>query len=257
MPSWPSRCVPVGPTRPSISPSVYIIRLHDPPSSTWRRGQRACGSRPSAGPPSSYGSSCAGPSVASDQRGRVARQAEPGAPAVGGDVDRAERREDLLALPLVLQNLLERGEQFVAAEPCQRQRPPRDAQFDAERRLVRAVAADVADHRVDGAVGSTDRVVEVPAEQRTAAAGAVAGGEPQIGALQQRGGQQAAFQPGVLLGAQFRLGELVLRRCRRVCARRRTGWRGSAAARPARRGRGSPGRRRVPPRRPARCRPPR
>lgn len=148
-----------------------------------------------------------GPSVPGDQWGGVARQAEPGAPAVGGDVDGAERREDLLALPLVLQDLLEGGEQLVAAEPGQGQGPPRDAQFHAERRLVGAVPADVADHHVDGAVGRTDRVVEVPAEQRAAAARSVVGREAQIGAFEQRCGEQAAFEAGVLLGAQGGLGE--------------------------------------------------
>ncbi len=150
------------------------------------------------------------PSLPGDQRCRMSRDAQPGAAAVGGDVDGAERREDLLALPFVLQDLLQRGEQVVAAEPGQRQRAPRDAQLDAERRLVRAVPADVADHRVDRAVGGADRVVEVAAQQGTAAARPVVGGERQVGAVEERGRQQPAFQSGVLLGAQPGLGQLVL-----------------------------------------------
>ncbi len=151
-----------------------------------------------------------GPAVAGQQRCRVPGQAESRLTSVGSDVDRAERREDLLALPLVLQHLLEGGEQIVPAQPGQGQRPPGDPQLDAERGLVRAVAADVADHRVHRAVRGADDVVEVAAEQGAAAAGAVAGGEAQPGAVQQRGGEQPAFQPGVLLGAQPGFGELVL-----------------------------------------------
>lgn len=151
------------------------------------------------------------PALAGDQRRGVARDAQSGAAAVGGDVDGAERREDLLALPLVLQHLLHRGQQGVAAEPGQGQRTPGDAQFDAERRLVRAVSADVADHRVDRAVGGAHRVVEVAAEQGAAAARTVMGGEGEVGAVEKRGGQQSTFQPGVLLGPQPGLGQLVLR----------------------------------------------
>lgn len=94
--------------------------------------------------------------------------------------------------------------------PAERQRPPGDAQFDTERRLVGAVPADVADHGVHRAVGRADGVVEVTAEQRAGAARAVAGRETQRGAVQERRREQAALQAGVLLGAQPGLGELAL-----------------------------------------------
>lgn len=119
---------------------------------------------------------------------------------------------DLLALPLVLQDLLHRRQEFVAAQSREGQRPPGDPQLDAERRLVGAVAADVADHGVDGAVGRTDHVVEVAAEQGARAAGPVVGREPQVGALQEGGREQSALQAGVLLGAEPGLGEFDLDR---------------------------------------------
>ena len=65
----------------------------------------------------------------------------------------------------------------VGGHAGEHQRAPGDPQADAERRLVGPVAADVADHRVDGAVGHLDRVEEVAAEQRAAAAGPVVRGE--------------------------------------------------------------------------------
>ena len=145
-------------------------------------------------------------------------------------------------------------QQLVAAEAREGQRAPGDAQLHAERRLVGAVPADVADHRVHRAVGGADGVVEVAAEQGAAAAGAVAGGEAQRGALQQRGGQQAALQPGVLLGAQPGLGELALGEVGAFALDRVADRAAAAAGRRARRGRGGPGRRRVPPRRRARRR---
>jgi hypothetical protein len=111
----------------------------------------------------------------------------------------------------VLQHLLERAEQRVPAQPGEGQRAPGDTEFDAEGRLVRAVAAHVADHGVHRAVGRAHGVVEVAAEQGAGAAGAVARGEPQLAALQQRPGEQSALQPGVLLRPQARLGELALR----------------------------------------------
>ncbi|GAA3096249.1 hypothetical protein GCM10020254_46840 [Streptomyces goshikiensis] len=108
------------------------------------------------------------------------------------------------------EDLLEGGEELVAAQAGEGERAPGDPELDAEGGLVGAVAADVADHRVDGAVGGADGVVEVPAEQGPAAAGAVAGREAEVGAFEERVGQQPALQSGVLLGAQFRFCELVL-----------------------------------------------
>ncbi len=142
----------------------------------------------------------------------MARQAQAGAAAVRRDVHRAQRREDLVVGPLVLQHLLERAQQLVAAQARQRQRAPRDPQLHPEGGLVRAVAAHVTDHRVHGAVRRADDVVEVTAEQGARAARAVAGGEPQRRALQQRGRQQTALQAAVLLGPQAALGEPALGR---------------------------------------------
>ena len=97
---------------------------------------------------------------AGQQRGGVAGQAQARAAAVGGDVDGAESGEDLVVGTFVLQHLLEGGEKFVAAQAREGQGPPGDAQLDAEGGLVGAVAADVADHGVDGAVRGADGVVD-------------------------------------------------------------------------------------------------
>ena len=70
---------------------------------------------------------------------------------------------------------------------------------------------DVADHGVHGAVGGLDRVVEVAAEQRAPAARAVVRGEQQLGVVDQRRGQQAALEAGVLLRVQARDLELLAR----------------------------------------------
>lgn len=67
--------------------------------------------------------------------------------------------------------------------------------------------ADVADHGVHGAVRGADDVVEVTAEQGARAAGAVAGGEAEGRALQQRGRQEPSLQAAVLLCAHAALGE--------------------------------------------------
>ena len=72
---------------------------------------------------------------------------------------------------------LQRRQQLFGRAAAEHERAPRDPQADAERRRVRAVAGDVADHGVHGAVGVLDRVVEVAAEQRAPAARAVVRGE--------------------------------------------------------------------------------
>ena len=62
--------------------------------------------------------------------------------------------------------------------------------------------ADVADDRVQRAVAALDDVVEVAAQQRLLGAGLVAGEDPHLRVLDQRGGEQTALQAGVLVGAQ-------------------------------------------------------
>ncbi len=159
--------------------------------------------------------------AAEQQRRRVPGEVEPGpfagaervevaVRAAGLDDEHAERREDLVAAPLVLQHVLEGGEQGLTGEAGEHQGAPRYPEGDAERGLVRAVAAHVADHDVDGAVVGAHGVVEVAAEQGAAAAGAVAPGEGEPGAVQQRGGQQVALEAGVLLAAQLGLDEATL-----------------------------------------------
>ena len=86
------------------------------------------------------------------------------------DGEHAERREDRRRVPFVDQHLLQQRERLVGRLLREHQRAPGDAQAGAERRLVRAVAADVADQHVQRAVVELDGVVEVAAEQRAAAA---------------------------------------------------------------------------------------
>ena len=68
---------------------------------------------------------------------------------------------------------LQRRQQLLGVAAAEHERAPRDPQADAERRRVRPVARDVADHRVHGAVAVLDGVVEVAAQQRAPAARAV------------------------------------------------------------------------------------
>jgi hypothetical protein len=139
------------------------------------------------------------------QHGRgVAGQPDVGAAAVGGDDDERQGGEDVGPVALGDEHLLERGQDLGGRALRERQRAPGDAQADAERRLVGAVAADVADRRVQRAVGQLDDVVEVAAQDGAAAAGPVAGGQAQLRVAQERRGQQPAFQAGVLLGLQLR-----------------------------------------------------
>ena len=93
---------------------------------------------------------------------------------------------------------------------AEHERSPRDPQADAERRPSGAVAGDVADHGLDRAVGVLHGVVEVAAEQRALAARPVVGGN-QLRVGDQRRGQQAALQAGVLLGVHARDLELLAR----------------------------------------------
>ena len=109
-----------------------------------------------------------------------------------------------------LEDLLQRRQEPVRRRVGEHERAPRDPQADAERGLVGAVAADVGDHRLDRAVGALHGVVEVAAEQGAAAAGLVVGRQADHAVVDQRRGQQAALQAGVLGGDQPRGLELLL-----------------------------------------------
>jgi hypothetical protein len=87
-------------------------------------------------------------------RRRVPGQAdERVVPALGlrSDGDRADRGEQPMVVPLADQHLLQFRQHLRLVDPGEHQRPPGHAQQRAERRLVRAVAGDVADDRVHGA----------------------------------------------------------------------------------------------------------
>ena len=99
----------------------------------------------------------------------------------GAIVTIAERREHPREVPLGVVDDLQRRQDLLHPAPAQHERPPRDPQADAERRRVRAVARDVADHGVHGPVGELHRVVEVAAQQRALAAGPVVRGQQQLG----------------------------------------------------------------------------
>ena len=103
-------------------------------------------------------------------------------------------------MALVDEHVLQHGEDLVHVRAAQGQRPPRHAQADAQRRLVRAVTADVADHEVHGAVARLHEVVEVAAEQRALATRAVAGADEQRAVVEDRHRQQPALQARGLLG---------------------------------------------------------
>ncbi len=108
-------------------------------------------------------------------------------------------------VPLADQEPLQLRQHPLLGHPGQDERPPRHAQERPERRLVGAVARDVADDRVHGAVGVADGVEEVAAEHRAGAARAVEHDRVHAAAREQRRGQQAAFQPGGLGGDELLL----------------------------------------------------
>ena len=116
----------------------------------------------------------------------------------------AQRGEHGVVLPLVLEQLAERGQDLLGGPAGQHHGAPRHPQADAERGLGRAAAADVADEGVHPAIRGLDHVVEVPAEQMVLAAGQAACRHAQPRVRQQRRGQQATLQPGVLLGQDLR-----------------------------------------------------
>lgn len=144
------------------------------------------------------------------QRRRMARreQVEVFEPRV--DAEGADRGEDVLVAPLAHEHALHDREHLGSAVAGEGERAPGDAQFHAQRGLVRAVAADVADDGAQRAVGHDDQVVEVAAEQRATAAGPVGGVAAQVAVADEQIGQQPAFEPGVLAGLQFGLGAVLV-----------------------------------------------
>ena len=130
----------------------------------------------------------------------MARAAHGAARAIRRDGHGRDGGEDLLGVALVDEHVLQRGQHAVDVRAAQGQRPPRHAQADAERRLVGAVAADVADHQVHGAVARLDEVVEVAAQQRALATRPVAGADEQRAVVEDRHRQQPALQARGLLG---------------------------------------------------------
>ncbi len=111
-------------------------------------------------------------------------------------------------MAFVHQDLVQRAQHPPRLLLGQHERAPRDAQAHAQRGLVGAVAADVADDDLEGAVGQPHRVEEVAAQQHPAAAGPVAGLQGQVLAVHDRRGQQAAFQAGLLGGVQLLVAQL-------------------------------------------------
>src|SRR5690606_6110592 len=114
------------------------------------------------------------PVGAEDQRRRVAEQPDPRLLRAPVDADLAERGVHLVLGAFGDEDLLQGGQQPLLRDPSHDQGPPGDAQVDAERGLVRAVAADVADDEVGGAL-PLHRVEEVAADQGAFAAGPVEG----------------------------------------------------------------------------------
>ena len=127
---------------------------------------------------------------------------DPHATAVRGEGQVSQRREHLLAHALGHEHLLDQLDHGGHPRPGQDEGPPGDPQADPDGRLGRAVAGDVADHRVDGTVGGLDNVVEVAAEQRLVPAWLVAGHYLHPVGAQQRRRQEPALQPRVLFGSQ-------------------------------------------------------
>jgi hypothetical protein len=126
------------------------------------------------------------------------------------DRDHAQRGEQPVLLALVLEHLLDRGQDLGHRPARQDHRAPGHSQAHAEGGLLRPAPTDVTHHGVYPAAGRLHQVVEVPAEQRLPATGLVPGGDGQPSVGQQRRGQQPAFQPGVLPRDDLRLTELAL-----------------------------------------------
>ena len=89
----------------------------------------------------------------------------------------------------VAQDPLELAHPVGATQTGERQRAPGDAQRHAERRLVGAVARDVADHHVHRPVRGLHEVVEIAAEQRILPAGHVPRDDFDAGVVQQQRGR--------------------------------------------------------------------
>jgi hypothetical protein len=131
-------------------------------------------------------------------RRRMAGVEQFGARAVRLDDEVERGREDLLARPLGLQEQGEHRQQLLGRGAGEHQRPPGRSEQDAEGGLVGPVPGHVTDDDVQPAVGELDDVEEVSAEQRTVLPGPVPGPDGPVLRGHERGGQQAAFEAGVL-----------------------------------------------------------
>lgn len=106
----------------------------------------------------------------------------------------------MLVGPFGHQYFLQQAHLFQLPCPAQHGRTPGDPQADPEGRLRGAVPRDIPYDRVDRAVHGLDDVVEVTAQQAVGAPRLVPGDGLEVVAAQQRDGEEATFQPGVLLG---------------------------------------------------------
>ena len=125
----------------------------------------------------------------------------PGEPHDGdpaGNRDHARGGEQPAVVAFADQQPLQFRQHPLLAHPGEHERPPRHPQQRPERGLVGAVAGDVADDRVHGAVGVAHGVEEVAAQHRAGAARAVERDVVHVAARQQRRGQQPAFEPAAL-----------------------------------------------------------
>ncbi len=124
--------------------------------------------------------------------------------AVGRDLKTEHRREDTGAGPFGVQYPLELAHQFGTPHAGECQCPPSDPQRRAQGRLVGPVPGDVPDQDMDDPVRRLHDVVEVATQQRVLATRPIPGDNLDTGFVQQqRGGQQAAFQQGVLAGPKL------------------------------------------------------
>ena len=218
------------PVRPSISPSVYISSDQSPSPSSRSYARAGLGTMPSSRPRGA-GHRCH-PPAGEQQRRRV--PGEPYRRPVRRQVQPDGRHggEDLRLLALAHQHLLQRGQHRVVRHPGEHQRAPGDPQLDAERRLVDAVPADVADDEV--APGRARSGRRRRSRRRSDRAGGRAGRTACTGirSVSISGcGQQAAFEPGRLGLAQLHLAQPPRRSRRRACAPPRSAGPGSAAPR--------------------------
>ena len=135
-------------------------------------------------------------------------QPHPGVPQTRVQFDVAQSGEDLLGIPFRFEHPLDGHDGALGRLMGKDEGAPGDAEGDAERGFVGAVAADVTDHDADGAILHLDGVEEVATEESPAPAGLVPGGPAQAGIADHRLGDQTPLEPGVLRPQYLRLPEL-------------------------------------------------